>query len=95
MKIHEMITEETWCKGHTARLRDGSLSGDSSDLNAVAWCAVGWLSRTFNYGQQRKLAGAIGIAQDEFMVTGRLAAWNDAPSRTFAEVKEAFLKADL
>jgi len=87
MKIHEQITPATWCQGtmfQTARGKKCRL------FNAFACCAHGWLLRAYPYGYPR--------ARNHFVEVNDLVsihAWNDAPGRTFDEVKAAFRKADL
>lgn len=94
MKIHEMITQETWCKGNTAMTRDGELVSSADHPRACRWCALGWIFKAAHYGKERVLTDAIGLPTPRGPVTA-IMLWNDQKERTFAEVKEAFKKADL
>lgn len=87
-KIHEQITEETWCKGTAYRDRHGTPTGTSTACQA---CAEAWgqeiygrVARNGARGQFRRVNGIIKIVS-----------WNDAPERTFSEVLAAFKAADL
>lgn len=59
--------------------------------DADATCAIGWTHRVYGslgfLAAQNRLKDANGI--------DGIVAWNDAPERTFEEVKAAFQKADL
>lgn len=91
-KIHEQITEETWCKGADARDGDG-ISVYIGSPDACAFCAYAWLMNVYGtrYDQVWKhrnhLLNTVG--------TAALSSWNDTPERTFAEVLAAFKAADL
>lgn len=93
-KIWQTITPETWCKG--------SMQRDANDVgwpdvvhiaNPVKRCSVGWIYKEYQkQGVQlvrsfRKFHKTIGTTQ--------ASQWNDAPERTFEEVRDAFRKADL
>lgn len=85
-KIHEQITEETWCKGEWARTADGDSIGPLDPL-ACKWCMYGWIRRAYSrIGPARNsLADVVG--------TPAIGDWND--DHTFAEVLAAFKAADL
>lgn len=85
-KIHEQITESTWCKGEWARTEDGHGTGPL-DPQACKWCMWGWIRRRFPALAAAKAALAAVIG------TELLGEWND--SHTFAEVLAAFKAADL
>lgn len=84
-KIHELITPETWCQNNFAQYKN------PGDQYGVKWCALGWIHKVYRDDNPSKkeslLCNAIGIDW--------LTQWNDAPERTFEDVLNGFIKADL
>ncbi len=84
-KIHEQITEETWCKGTFAVDANGVEVG-LRESGACRACALGWIILSnCTANSSDKLREVIG--------TYCVGDWNDAS--TFAEVQAAFKAADL
>lgn len=84
LKICEQITPETWGKGE--EIIPHVIDGKGNPKR----CAIQWIWDVYqNTGIkiQRQLRDSLGV--DSIVM------WNDAPERTFEEVKEAFRKADL
>lgn len=91
MKAHQILSDESkWCKGANARDSSGrSVSSDSP--SAVCFCLRGSIYRAYDDEISwdkcfHSLAGRVGKC---------LATWNDAPERTFAEVKAVLVELDL
>jgi len=83
MKIRELLSDElTWTKGASGRTREGfSCLPDSVD--AVRWCLSGAVERCYEGRLGIPIFGRIERA----LAMGEVMDWNDAPERTFAEVK--------
>lgn len=84
-KIHEQITEETWCKGTT--------KWDEHIL--LANCTILWVSDryfdspSFRTEQYERMHATLKIWP------GFIGSWNDASERTFADVYNLFKELDL
>lgn len=90
MKIQDLLTDETrWCKGFSARDCDGNPCGSQESV-AVRWCLQGAVRKT--YGSYFQSAIGHDIAQH---VGKSVSVWNDAPERTFSEVRELIEKLDI
>lgn len=79
MKIHEVITKELWQKG------DYGAGGID-----CPHCSLGWIDAIYgmlDLKAEDRLRKAIECSS--------IVEWNDDPARTFAEVKDAFRRADL
>jgi hypothetical protein len=97
MKIHEVITKETWCQGSFAVTEAGRTIGPL-EKNAVKWCALGWIHKVYS------TSGNCMIIEDrvrnyiQSRVEDRVrnsthawvSDWNDSPERTFEEVLAVF-----
>lgn len=89
MKIQDLLSDETrWCKGTSARDCDDKPC-HSQDSGAVRWCLLGAIRKvygpyypTIRYKIQNHLHEAASH-------------WNDAPERTFSEVRELIEKLDI
>jgi len=100
-KIHEQITEASWCQHWEALDSEGNPTISIHGDKACAWCATAWLKRIYG-GRLRarhvwRLAAILGLlpldtTEDRMASISR---WNDHPNRTFDEVKRAFKLADL
>lgn len=97
-KIHEQITEETWCQEVLAQDADGISVPPLRIQSACKWCALGWIDKVYEtpdaYGAVSKLTQHL-YTEGKLTSPCGIASWNDDPKRTFVEVKEAFQKADL
>lgn len=91
-KIHELLRgPENWRKGAI-----GSMDGDCH-------CAYGWLQKAYYFpfrgvGRTTATDTLNAAAAKVHAVIGEktgIARWNDAPERTFEEVKALFVKLDL
>ena len=83
-RICDQITEETWTQGVLARDKyDRQVLID--DENAIKWCAVGWVMKTY-----RSLPARLNIWRgfEILTKTPRVATFNDRS--TFKEVKAIF-----
>jgi hypothetical protein len=93
MKIRELLTDESkWCKNVTARDINGNpINGDSED--AACWC----LGEAFDVcykGQEQSVVTEAWYRI--YAATGiPFCRWNDAPERTFKEVKELVDRLDV
>lgn len=91
MKIHEQITEATWCKKVIAMDMDGKQISTSKDPRACKWCLLGWLCKTSTESEidnrWNTICKKLGV--DEVSV------WNDDPSRTFQEVLQLCKELDI
>ena len=95
MKVSELLTDENkWCQQAFAMDKYGD-AVSSRDVDACKWCLSGALMKCYSIEAP--------VDQTEYMlhhrklmeVVGDLIDWNDAPERTFAEVREAILKAGV
>lgn len=91
MKAWQLLTDESkWCKGSNARDSCGnSVSSDSP--SAVCFCLRGSIYKAYDDEISwdrcfQSLAGRVGKCFEN---------WNDAPERTFAEVKAVLVELDL
>ncbi len=86
-KIWEQINDSNWCQGHYHKKADGSFCEDPT--LAAAHCLYGWLGITYPdfQGSVNKIC--------KILNTNSLVVWNDAPERTWQDVKGVFKAADL
>ena len=87
-KIHEQITEESWCP-----LGGGNVEGTS-------FCAAVWVDVrygvTSGYDIRVKMCKLLGLNwRDPLLPSTVIHGWNDKPGRTFAEVKDLFVRLDI
>ena len=79
------LLEQGWCQGVTAKDEEGYNIGGQNEL-AVSWCFVGAAIRSFGLSNQSLEFIHSG---EQILFGGELslvAAWNDNPERTQAEV---------
>jgi hypothetical protein len=89
-KIHELITEDTWCKGHLAEDENNQEVSINSP-KACKFCAEGWLQFVYDEDHYReKLQFLRSVINNTYIHY-----WNDNPKTTFKKVKQAFVAADL
>ncbi len=88
MLLSELLSDESkWTKGVTARDKDGNIC-NSKDPNAVCWCLFGAVWKADNADSADKAIRR--VIPDEF--GGSIVMWNDAPERTFADIKALIVK---
>ena len=89
MKIHEFLTEKTWCKRNYAEDIMGH-DVDPTDSNAVCWSLVGAMALCCQTWEERvdvacKLTNVLG--------NRRFTTFND--NTTWAELYDVLVKADV
>jgi len=92
MKIRELLSDESkWCKGAIARAVSGfEVKPESED--AVCWCIGGAFELCYKHNREEARSTLDKLVKE----TGdMLHAWNDAPERTFKEVKELVDRLDV
>lgn len=93
MKIKELLTDESkWTKGAFARTIDNAQICSASQL-AVCFCLQGAMFRCYTILDEFRVT-RIKILK-ELRSGDSIASWNDAPERTFAEVKALVEKLDI
>lgn len=99
MKVHEQITEQTWCKGYIAK----DVDGDKCCVNsayAVCWCFIGWLYKVYGsvftdeMESRKKVDDAIEVLYPQY-AGYCISDFNDHPDVTFEMVKAVSVKADV
>ena len=101
MKVRELLTDESkWTQGREAIRPDGDVVSFTlaSDPQAIAWCLTGALDRCYCFGEEWAHAidaviRYIGTSKIEKRMA--IAEWNDAPARTFADVKALVDELDI
>lgn len=93
MKTKELFDKpEKWTKGHYSLMSNGEpclpFMGD-----AVCWCLAGAVH--FCYQDNYKLRDAVFKTIDNSLGYLTISEWNDAPERTFEEVKALVEKLDI
>ena len=83
MKIKQLLaTEKNWCKGSFAQDAQGN-TVSSHETTATAWCLVGAARQCYPELERSFILRQIKEARSMRDV----GTWNDAPERTFEEVK--------
>jgi hypothetical protein len=92
MKAYELLdSPEKWCRGANAVAVDGSETMATSPY-ACKWCMEGAINRCCGPLEARQAAlGRVRGMIGQYPVF----AWNDAPNRTFEQVREALIRADV
>lgn len=89
MKIKDVLTDESkWCQHYYAKDKDGVPVSRLSP-EACKFCLSGAMQNCYGVNQF-KIINRINEEVDDFMVS-----WNDAPERTFAEVRALIEKLDI
>ncbi len=92
MKIKELLVDSSkWTKGVFARDNDG-IAVATHNPNARCWCLVGAIAKCYNIFTDTKYAEIFNKIKLEVEHPSN---WNDAPERTFAEVKELVERLDI
>jgi hypothetical protein len=89
MKIHELITADSWTKGFMAAdSQNHCVEIDSK--SAVKWCLLGWQRKVYpeSFWDVYKKINA-------FLNINSSSDWNDSRDRTFSEVLAVLKKLDL
>jgi hypothetical protein len=90
MKVRELLDKpEKWTKGWWARDSKGRMV--IFDTTAVSWCLVGAIEECYSYSERR----AIDLKVQEALLVSRIDIWNDAPERTFEDIKDLVEKLDI
>ena len=94
MKVRDLLTDETkWTKGAFARDKEGKVIGSGSPL-ACCWCLSGAAFHCVGDDSDES-AYAILARIRERVGHASVAAWNDDPKRTFAEVRALVEELDI
>ena len=80
MKIQEFLTQENWTQGQYARDAHGNVC-ELEDARAEKFCIIGAAQKCYPKGTEIVL---LLLNQD---IHGDVLVWNDAPERTFGQVK--------
>lgn len=93
MKIHELFTDaRRWTQGTFARNARGETVATSNPA-ATCWCLEGAMMRCYpNMYEQDRVNTTI---RRELGLGGGVVTWNDAPERTFDEVKALVTALDI
>lgn len=98
MKIRKLLTDKSqWTQGANARNSSAEPVGlDSAD--AVCWCLAGALVRCYRNGRR---GSALERDMDRHVrqithgAYGNFVAWNDAPERTFNDIRQLIEEMDI
>lgn len=91
MKVKDLLdSEEKWCQGQYAREIDGASIGPT-DPDARQWCLDGAILRCYPDSRERL---AVYDRVSRIIEVG-VVIFNDAPGRTFAEIRKVIEKADI
>lgn len=93
MKIQELLSSpEKWTKGLNAKDKQNNCVSPWSE-NAVCWCIYGAILKCYS----ESLKTTEEMVEKATYASGWqvLSAWNDAPERTFEEVKALIEKLDI
>lgn len=94
MKAWELLdSPEKWCQNALALDAGGHIVLDCQSPRAVRWCAVGALLRC--YGDRTTEYGAARLKLYDIIGEEIISSWNNAPARTFEEVRNALIAADV
>lgn len=94
MKIKELLSgPEKWTKGHAA-INAAGVAVSPYSADACCWCLIGALNKCYPDSPSPERDRAFGLLIENFS-TEPISIWNDAPERTFAEVKELVEKLDI
>lgn len=92
MKVKELLSDSSkWIQGANARDRNGRKIAPESPY-AICWCLFGAIVRCYAYCPDQCIKVANHILVEYQML---LPKWNDAPERTFADIKELVERLDI
>ena len=102
MKAYELLSDESkWTKDTYARDKDGEPVFPSTDSSAVCFCAQGALCRVYGWLEIEELPKFKALREAVISMgfgdpgINPITEWNDAPERTFAEVRDLLIKLDI
>lgn len=89
MRVHELLDKpEKWSQGSFARNSDG-LAVQVSDSKATCWCVTGAV--LLCYAEEYD----VNICKLQNRLDTAVMIWNDAPERTFEEVRAVCLELNI
>lgn len=91
MKVQDILTDESkWTQGYYARDKDNHLVSVDSP-NACKFCLIGAMLKAYPEAAEKD-----AVETTTFRKLGSgVANWNDAPERTFAEVRALIEELDI
>jgi hypothetical protein len=98
MKIKELLSDESkWIKGYFAADKDGNILDDEYNERACKFCLLGALDKCYgtNANEYRRVRAKIESRIIPNETLGTIVRWNDAPERTFADVKQLVEELDI
>lgn len=97
MKIRELLSDESkWTKGSYARHINGNSIGPRQD-NACSWCLLGSIYKCYGFRSEFFRSKFFKVFENlRIKLKGNdITAWNDAPERTFEDVKKLVEELDI
>lgn len=96
MKVRELLDRpERWCQGALARDGTTGAECDPHSEFATCWCVLGAVSVCYpEHDQHSRAVEAMRLAIYR-VKRGQVGIWNDAPGRTFEEVRELVERLDI
>jgi hypothetical protein len=98
MKLKELLSSpDKWIQGHYALDAEGDVI-DAQDPDAVCFCLQGAIRRCYNDGKEpyRFTDEYKGVKSRILHEIGEpITTWNDAPERTFEDIKQLVEKLDI
>ena len=96
MKVKELLTDESkWIKEWFAMSERGRYVPPNSRL-ACKWCLRGAIRRCYEVVDNLYTDNVVDVEQKVVNVIGMsIPKWNDAPERTFADVKKLVEELDI
>ena len=92
VKVHELLSSpDSWTKYVMARNND-YYTVQPNSTEAVRWCILGAIYHC--YGGRTNDAGILAVIKISQTV-GVISTWNDAPDRTYEDVRDLCLKLDI
>lgn len=89
MKIRDLLTDPSkWCQHSRAEGVNGDCYHPLA-AEAVRWCLLGALERVYDYRYRDQVLEKLRSELPNISI------WNDAPERTFAEVRALIEKLDI
>lgn len=91
MKVADLLTDDSrWTQGENAR-DDGGFPIAAESEDAICWCLAGAIKRC--YGDEDEVLRVLRIVHNR--LNTQIDIWNDAPERTFADVRALIEALDL
>jgi hypothetical protein len=93
VKVQELLSsEDRWCRVHLAMNKDGKATAPN-DPDACRWCLLGALLRCGATPYWEQIAAVIKKRTGGKDMS--LSIYNDAPDRTFEDIKSLLQEADV